>query len=265
MRYFHIFLIHFHRVIENRSRSFVWTLLALFNPLIYLCFWLAVYKSSGSMIADWSLPELTSYYLLLTFAGSFLIAHIEESVALEDIYEGGLVRFILRPFSYFWDLYFGELGWRIFQGSIGLLIFFIFTFFFGQLTTVVTSPLLILLTVLSVILAFTLSFIFKMILGFSAFWLTEFRGLQSTVEIFILIFGGFIVPLHFLPSALEGVAMKLPFAYMVYYPILAIQGKLDLLSIIKILFLQLIWIAVFAFAYKIIWNAGLRRFTGVGN
>lgn len=264
MRYFRIFLIHFHRVIENRSRSFVWTLLSIFNPLVYLCFWFAVYKSTGKVVGDWSLPEVTSYYLLLTFGSSFLIAHIEEAVAIEDIYEGGLVKYIIRPFSYFWDLYFGELGWRIFQGGIGVIIFLGFIIFFSQLVTFVTSPLLIFMGVISVIFAYTLSFIFKMILGFSAFWLTEFRGLQGTVEVVMLVFGGFIVPLHFLPAALQQVAFALPFAYMVYYPILAIQGNLSVIELIRVLLIQIMWIGVLGLLYRFTWSKGIRLFTGVG-
>lgn len=264
MRYLRIFLIHFHRVIENRSRSVVWTLLALFNPLIYLCYWLAVYKSSGSMVGNWSLSEVTSYYLLLSVGGSFLLAHIDESVAIEDIYEGGLVKYLIRPFSYFWDLYFGELGWRIFQGSIGIMIFILISIFFHFPANLVSSPLLILLTIISVIFAYTLSFLFKMILGFSAFWLTEFHGIQSTVEIILLIFAGFVVPLQFLPSILKQISFILPFAYMVYFPILAIQGKLDVIQILNVLSVQILWIAFLAFVYRLVWNRGIKLFTGVG-
>lgn len=264
MRYFRIFLIHFHRVIENRSRSFVWTLLALFNPLIYLCYWIAVYKSSGRLLGDWSLSTVTSYYLLLSFGGSFLIAHIDESVAVEDIYEGGLVKYIIRPFSYFWDLYFGELGWRIFQGGIGIIIFLVISIFFHSLITIVSSPILILLAILIIMLAYTMSFIFKMLLGFSAFWLTEFRGIQSTVEIIMLIFAGFIVPIQFFPPLLQKISYILPFAYMVYFPILAIQGKLVFIDLIRVIGIQIVWIGILGLFYKLMWSKGLKSFTGIG-
>lgn len=264
MRYFRIFLIHLHRVIENRSRSLVWTLLAIFNPLIYLCYWLAVYKSNGVAIQNWSMSEIVSYYLLLSVGGSILLAHIDESVAIEDIYEGGLVKYIIRPFSYFWDQYFGELGWRIFQGGIGVIIFIFLSLFFNSLSNLVSDPILIFMTIISIILAYTLSFIFKMILGFSAFWLTEFRGIQSTTEIVILIFAGFIVPLHFLPSMLKEISLFLPFAYMVYYPIIAVQGALDILEMLRVIGMQIFWIGFFGCVYRIVWSKGIKLFTGVG-
>lgn len=264
MRYFRIFFIQFQRVIENRSRSIVWTLLALFNPLIYLCYWLAVYKSNGSIVGNWSLSEVTSYYILLSFGGSFLMAHIDETVALDDIYEGGLVRYLVRPFSYFWHLYFEELGWRIFQGGIGVVIFIIFSILFRSLSTIVSSPLLILLTIISIILAYTLSFLFRMTLGFSAFWLTEFRGIQSVAEVILLVFAGLVVPLQFLPGLFRQISLILPFAYMIYYPILALQGKLDLLQMIKVLSIQVGWIIIFVGIYKLMWSRGVKLFTGVG-
>jgi ABC-2 type transport system permease protein len=216
------------------------------------------------MVGDWSLSEITSYYLLLSVGGSFLLAHIDESVAIEDIYEGGLVKYLIRPFSYFWDLYFGELSWRIFQGSIGIMIFILISILFHFPANLVSSPLLIILTIISIIFAYTLSFLFKMILGFSAFWLTEFHGIQSTIEIILLIFAGFIVPLQLLPSMLRQISFALPFAYMVYYPILAIQGKLDAMQIINVLSMQIIWIAFLVFVYGLVWNRGVKLFTGVG-
>ncbi|MEK7605164.1 MAG: ABC-2 family transporter protein [Patescibacteria group bacterium] len=264
MRYLRIFLIHFHRVIENRSRSVVWTLLSIFNPLVYLCFWFAVYKSSGKVVGDLSLSELASYYLLLTFAGSLLMAHIDESVAEEDIYEGGLVKYIVRPFSYFWDLYFGELGWRIFQGGLSIIVFVIFSYFLHSLSHFVSSPILILLTLLSIILAYTLSFIFRMILGFTAFWVTEFRGVQNVAETIILVFAGFVVPLQFLPVFMQKISYILPFAYMIYYPILAIQGKLDFSQMVKVLSTQAVWIVLLSLLYQYMWRKGLKLFTGVG-
>jgi len=216
------------------------------------------------MIGGWSLSEVTSYYLLLSVAGSFLIAHIDESVAIEDIYEGGLVKYVIRPFSYFWDLFFGELSWRIFQGLIGIGILFIIGISFQLLISFVSSPLHIFMTFISFLLAYTLSFLFKMILGFSAFWLTEFRGIQSSAEIILLIFAGFIVPLQFLPTQIKEISFLLPFAYMVYFPILAIQGRLEYVELLGVLGMQILWIGFFACVYRLMWNRGIKLFTGVG-
>jgi len=264
MRYFRIFVLHFQQAFENRGRSFIWLLLAVINPLLVLSYWIGVYHSQNGGIAGWALSSVTSYYFLLMFAGSFLIAHVEYDVAVHDIQEGGLVKYLLKPFSYFWYYFLGELPWRMIQGLFSLTILFIFSLFLGKFVQLVSTPELILAAIIISLLGFILSFIFKMILGFTAFWLTDFHGVQSIFEIIILVFAGFVMPLEFYPALIEGIAKVLPFAYMVYYPVIALQGKLDLVSLLQVVGMQLVWIFAFLAVYKLMWSKGVRSFTGVG-
>lgn len=264
MRYFRIFLLHFQQAFENRGRSLIWLLLAIINPLLVLSYWLGVYHSKTGGIAGWSLSSVTSYYFLLMFAGSFLIAHVEYDVAVVDIQEGGLGKYLLRPFSYFWHYFLGELAWRVMQGTFSLLVLALFILLLGKFVPLVSSPHLIIGAIITAILGLFLSFIFKMIVGFSAFWLTDFHGLQSISEIIILIFGGFVMPLEFYPPFIAEIAKALPFAYMVYYPVIALQGKLPLIPLLGVIGMQLVWIGVLLALYKYLFIKGTRLFTGVG-
>lgn len=264
MRYFRIFLLHFQEAFENRGTSFVWILLSIIGPLIGLSYWIAVYHSQKGSIVGWELSSVTSYYFLLIVAGGFLIAHREFVVAERDIHEGNLASFLLKPFSYFWNNFFGELPWRIHQGVLGIIVVFIFSQVFGSFLQVTSSPLILALAFLSFVLGLLLSFVFKMILGLTAFWLTDFRGLQNIVEIMILIFAGFIMPLDFYPHALRVVADVLPFASMVYYPVSVLQGNFTVMESIQVVFMQIIWISLLVGLYKLMWNKGIRGFTSVG-
>src|SRR3989304_6642440 len=106
MRYVRMLLLHFDLALVSRSRSFIWFLITLINPLIYLTFWRGALTAGSASPIGWSLSSVASYYLLLVIAGAFLSVHIEEVVAYYDIQQGWLSNYLTRPFSYFWFKFF---------------------------------------------------------------------------------------------------------------------------------------------------------------
>src|SRR5579872_2413645 len=98
MRYGKIFLLNFQRTFMFKSMSFVWFLCALVDIGIIIFFWNGA--TSGKYIAGWSFDELLTYYLFALVAGQFLMPHQEQDIAVLHIKQGGLVTFLLKPFSY---------------------------------------------------------------------------------------------------------------------------------------------------------------------
>ena len=263
MRFLRIFLLHFQLVVTVRGRAFVWFLVAVINPLVSLVFWTAVLREKGNILEGWELSSITSYYFLLIIAGSVLIAHIEEDVAVYDIKEGGLVSYLMRPLSYIKMKFFDESPWRMMQLLFGVAIFLIFSLFLGNFVTFATGSLLI-VAILIAVLAFLISFTLKMIIGLSAFWLTDFWGFQQLIEVTSVVLAGFVIPVDLLPNFLKTIALTTPFPYTVYYPIVALQGKLNFGEAVNVIFLQLFWLAALYLIYQILWLKGLKKFTGVG-
>lgn len=262
MRYVRIFLLHFQNTFEHRSRMLVWFLESLFNPFIALLFWRWVY-AEGSTVLDWSLSNINSYYLLLVIVGAVLMAHIEYDVAYFDIQYGDLVRYLTRPLPYYLFKLFDELPWRLIQGIFATIIFFGLLVVLNQ-NLILISPTNLVVSIAIALLAFLLSFTFKMIVGLMAFWITDIGGLQQLIEIGLLIFAGYIIPLEFFPSHLQILASNSPFAYMVYFPILAFQGRLDEAALLRVIGTQFFWVILFILFYLFLWRKGLRTFTGVG-
>ena len=188
MRYVRIFLLHFQDLLVNRARSFVWFLLAFLNPLLIFLFWYGAFKGQNTLPANWSLSEIASYYFLLIIATSLLTAHIEEDVAREDIQEGQLSKYLVKPFSYYWLKFYTELPHRLFQGFLGLVVFSFFLLFFGKFLNFTTDPNSLFLGLVILCLAFFLSFTFKMIVGIIAFWLIDIGGFFQLVDLIMLIF-----------------------------------------------------------------------------
>lgn len=259
MRYLNIFFLSLQEVFEARSRLVVWVIWAAIVPSILIFFWRGAKSLSG-----WTINEVTSYYLLVVIGSVFLMCHHENKIATLDIKEGGLTAYLLKPISYIKMQFFNELSYRVIEGTFSILLLGCFVLLFPHLFVFVSSPFSLLVGFLIVVSAIMLTFLFKTCVGLMAFWMTEARGLFETVNITTLIFSGMLMPLAFYPEWLEKFVYLLPFPFMIYFPIIALEGKLLLPDLIRVLLIQLLWISIFYFLYKILWHAGIKKYTAVG-
>jgi ABC-2 type transport system permease protein len=260
MRYLKIFLLHLQQVAEVRSRVFIYMGMSFFNPLIMYLYWRGV-SGTGK---DWNISFIMSYYLLIVVASTLIMAHVEEEVARYDIQEGNLASYLLRPFSYFWKKCISEFSWRIFQGALSLFIVTGFIIYTSGGVSNIHIGANIFVILLTFILAYFISFIYKMILGITAFWVTEFYGLFQISEILIFLFAGYIVPLYFYPKQLEILAYLMPFSYMLYFPIAIVLGKVAGIDLLAVLVGQLSWVLILGFLYQVLWKKGIRKFSAIG-
>ncbi len=210
------------------------------------------------------MSSILSYYLLIAFASSFVVAHIEEDVSYHDIREGGIVKYLIRPLSYYWFKFFEEIRFRILQGSYVIITILVIRIVFGKIITITTDPTLFFMAMLSIMAAFVLSFTFKMVIGLLAFWVTDISSLLQLVEVIFIICAGFIVPLDFFPTWLWKTTSVLPFAYIVYYPVTILQGRIEGVNLLSVFVGQIIWILILGLLYQFLWKKGVRMFSGVG-
>lgn len=248
---------------QYRSRALVWFILGAFNTTSVLIIWVSAFNSGGVIDARLQLSELQVYYILLLLVTSVLMSHIEEDVAVRDIKEGGLVRYLLRPFSYFGMKLLEESPWRLMEGFYGLII----------MTALVIGMHLPLhglslaqlpLVILVLVGAFFISFIFKMTIGLVSFWIVDGWALFEVVEVVLILAAGNIMPLEYLPPTFRVVAQALPFAYFVYYPIKALMGVLDISTLVHTIIVQIMWICILGALWRWLWKKGVEQFTGVG-
>lgn len=262
MRHFRIFLLCFQYVFERRGVSIVWLLVMLINPLILLVYWRSALENNS--IAGWSLSSISSYYFLLFTVSAFLMSHIEENVSEDDIANGQLVKYLVKPYSYFLFNIIRELPYRLLQGFFAIIISLIFILIFGRFFQITTDPRILFLTVLVFILAYILSYSYKIAIGLLAFWLTDANGLFQFMEIITLIFAGYVIPISLMPELLLKIVYASPFPYIIYYPVIILQGNLSTVDIIFVICKQIAWIFLMVLLYKLLWKKGIKVFTGMG-
>jgi ABC-2 type transport system permease protein len=264
MRYIHIFFLYLQGVFEHRMRSLVWFFISLLNPILLLLFWQGALPRSSGVDPAWTLKTMSSYYFLLIIAGALLMSHTEDDVATIDIQEGGLSSYLVKPVSYYWIRFFNEIPYRFLQGFYGIIIFFICSILFPNLLSITTSFEKLFLAVIICILAFFISFTFKMIMGFIAFWTTDIKGIYGIIELSTLIFAGYLVPLSFFPPIIAFLSHLTPFPYIIYYPVIAFGTILDIPTYFKIIGTQIVWVIVLYGLYKFLWKHGIKKFTAIG-
>jgi ABC-2 type transport system permease protein len=82
-----------------------------------------------------------------------------------------------------------------------------------------------LLGVLSSVLAVGISFSCRWLVNLSAFWLLDLRGPMSLYLLVTNVLGGLVVPVHWFPGWLAGIAAVTPFPSMLQTPIDVITGR----------------------------------------
>lgn len=263
MRYYRILMLYFNQVFQYRARAFVYFLMSLVNPFILIFFWKSV-SASQSIAFGIKISDINSYYLLLIIATGLLIAHIEEEVGVEDIKEGQLSQFLLKPFSYFVGKFMLELTFRLMRSIFSIVAVIIMILGFGIAIQFTHDPAIIFFSLIIALLAFILSFVFKMTIALIAFWIDEIHGIFEIIEVALIVLAGNIMPIAFFPGLLKPIALSLPFSYMVYFPVIAIQGKLNVPELFQVVGIQIVWIIVFSVLYNIMWSHGIKKFTGIG-
>lgn len=264
MRYVKIFLLNFQYLLAHRERPLIYVFTYVFNSLLFLAFMRGVFAHAYSL-NGWSLPTVTGYYFLLIPVAGTLMTHPELPIIRDDIENGELAGRLLKPFSYYWQRFYHEIPVRLFQSIVGVTVFTLFSFVFKNFLKVDLSPGKFGLTVAIIVLAFFICFTFKMLLAIVALWTTDIRGLRELSDVLILIFAGYIVPVNLLPGVLEKIAYVLPFSYIIYFPVVAIEGKLSIQSSLSVIGAQAVWLIMLSLIFRHFWKKGLKRYADLGH
>jgi len=264
MRYVRIFLLNFQYLLAHRERPLIFVFTYVFNSFLFLAFLRGVFQHSSSL-SGWTLSSVTNYYFLLIPAAGTLMTHPEYAIFRDDIDKGELAGRLLKPFSYYWQRFYIEIPVRMFQSIVGIAIFFLLSSFFGNFLHINLSFPQIALIIVMLIFAYFICFTFKMIIAILGLWTTDTRGIQQLTDALIIIFAGYIVPVNLLPGVIEKIAYVLPFSYIIYFPVVAIQGKLSMSLLISVISVQVVWLLVLSLLFSYLWKSGLRRFTDLGH
>jgi ABC-2 type transport system permease protein len=116
------------------------------------------------------------------------------------------------------------------------------------------------LAVASVALAAAMGFCVRFLIGASAFWTPDFRGVNAIAFPLIWFLSGFLIPVEYFPAGLREVAEAGPLTAMLTAPVRVVTGR----GAVGALLLQAAWVVALLLACRAVLAAGERRWVLAG-
>lgn len=256
--YLNIAVKSYQKHLAYRAANLAGILTNTFFGAIYIYVFVALYKGhavvGGLDVRDAVTYAIVSQSLLMAMSA---FGNRELS---EAIMKGDIVTDLSRPVS-FYLLWAGMNLGRAFYYFVfrGIPTFVLGWALFGARMPV--QPLTWLWFLATVAMGMLVSFAFRFITSSLAFWTTDARGITYLADTILMFFGGFMVPLNFMPPTLRAVAEFLPFRGLAQLPIVVFLEKMDPLALGKALALQGAWLIVLVIAGRAMLRAMVERLT----
>ncbi len=235
-------------------------------PLMATIFlWRAIFEGqSDSSIAAYSLPEMISYYLVVTIVDALTAVTDDDWQIAADIRDGQISQFLLKPIDYLRYRLCLFLSGRLIYTSIALGPVALFILLQSQYFVLPPNAVTLGFFAVSVALTALLQFLISYTMALLAFWI-----LEISTFIFILfalehLAGGHLFPLDLLPPALSHFLAFTPFPYQMYFPVSIYLGKTSGSDLLRGLILQAFWVFAVYLLARVVWARGIRRYSAFG-
>ncbi|MBI4616226.1 MAG: ABC-2 family transporter protein [Planctomycetes bacterium] len=225
----------------------------------------ALFDGSGSAsIGGFSRDGMLLYYVSVVFLGKLVRSTEMEHTIAQDIYEGGLTRYLLYPAPYLVFKYAQQLG-ALAPLAVQIVLFGAWVpFALGLPDGLAVGPGEVAMCAAALALGNLLQFLLIWPIQTVAFWADNVWSLMVAYRILSALLGGMLVPLSLFPDPARRVLDLLPFRYLFAFPVDALLGRLTPLEWLSGMAVGLAWCAGSWALGRAVWRRGDRQYTGVG-
>jgi len=264
--YSHVASVEARKAMSYRADFWVNVILSFFAQLGVMWYlWQAIFATTGqATIGGWDLPAMLRYYILVILAGKLVRGQEMMAGLSQDIYDGGLSRYLLYPASYWAFKYAQHLG-SLLPSLVQFLLFFLcLPLLPGGVGDFHPGAAALLMGALAMALGNLLYWLLQLPLQAVAFWADNVWSLGVLLRFISGLLGGAMLPLDLFPDSARRVLEWLPFAYLFDLPVRALMGQLDPAAWLKGMAICAGWcLALYVVSGKL-WRSGERGYTGVG-
>lgn len=256
MLYLELIRMEFVNNLAYRSTYFT----GIFNYSIqigaYFFLWDAIY-SDRQTLGGLNKEEMITYVIVAWVVRSFYFSNLDRRVGVE-IRDGKIALELIRPYSYQMVKYARAMGEAIFRMLFfalpaGIIIYLIRPF--GLPATWLGGFIFL----VSLMGSFMINAQISMLVGFVVFFTKSTNGIYKTKRVVMDLFSGLLIPISFYPDWARAFIKYLPFQAVSYLPNLIYLGKVSGFAAMKILFLQLGWIAVLGLIGVWAWRVAVKN------
>ncbi len=244
-----------------RFNFFCFLLGEMFKCFIMFFVWQAVFESSdSSTFMGFSMIDMT-IYLFITFLAGYL-TYSEGAYAVgEEIRDGSIAMRMIKPVSFDMTFLFQELGNKIMVTIVVLVPICVGVelYKFFMTGSFMFKPINFVMFLVSIVIAYLISFYFNVCYGFMAFFLKNLWGSNILKEVIVDFLSGATIPLAFMPQLLKDILTFLPFSSLSYTPVMIYMDMYSIEKSLGLMVLQLFWLFAFWLLSKAIWKAAIKR------
>jgi ABC-2 type transport system permease protein len=262
--YKQVFRLGLMKAFQYRA-NFYFGLTSIFFPLfIQIFLWKGMYASAaGGVLYGYTFPQMIMYACFACLLAKIISPAFAYEIN-EDIKNGGLAKYIVRPVNYKLYRFFEFLGEKTSLILCSIFLLLIIYIAGGYIVYHTINMLRFFIFLPVVCLALVLNFsIFYAVSGLG-FWMRESSGVLFIISLIGNIISGGIFPLDIFPHTMQIIFRILPFSYTNYFSVSILCGTAQPVQILNGIALQLAWIAACWGLGELIWKAGMKNYSAVG-
>lgn len=242
--------------------QFLGSLLAQFGVAWFL--WKSIYASRHvDHVETFSFAGMMLYYIAAPLTAK-TVQSSEIGDICEDIYSGGLNRYLVYPVSFFrYKLAASSASSFVFALQFALVLA-AFALTVGIPAEFRITPLSLVAGAVSIALAAYVYFVMIATIELAAFWADNVWSLVVIVRFLTGLLGGAMLPLSLFPEWAQSTLYRLPFAYFIAFPVETILGIPSGLNWGLGMLVLTAWGVVMTLIYRAVWERGKHHYTGVG-
>jgi ABC-2 type transport system permease protein len=264
--YLHVASLEARKAMSYRADFWINVVVSFFAQLgVVWYLWTAVFRTTGqATIGGYSLPGMLQYYILVILMGKLVRGQEFSAGVSQDIYDGGLSRYLLYPVSYWSFNYAQHLG-ALLPAAVQLVLFLaLLPLMGGGVGDFHPGPAQFLMALTALGVGNLLYYLIQLPLQSVAFWADNVWSLSVLLRFVSGLLGGSLLPLDLFPPGARAVLQWLPFRALFDFPVAALMGRLSVADWALGLTVALGWCGLLWLLAKGVWHKGERSYTGVG-
>jgi ABC-2 type transport system permease protein len=243
-----------------------------FLPIVTQIFlWWAIFQSldpeapKSATLSGYTFQDMVAYYLLTMVGRAFSsMPGLSSSIALK-VRDGEIKKFLVQPVDLLSFLFWSRVAHKLAYYTVATLpfalVFFLCrNYFTGGWPTVD----IVIAFVCSLVFSFALGFYLETCIGLVGFWMLEVSSLLFVYMLFQFFLSGHMFPLDILPEPFATIVGYLPIKYLAYFPAAVFLGKVSGTALAIDLAMLVAWTLFFFVLSRVLYHAGLKRYSGFG-
>ena len=226
--------------------------------------WRAIFAGKEGDIAGYALPQMISYYLVITVIDAFTAVNEDDWQIAADIRDGRISQFLLKPVDYTLYRLVLYVSGRLVYLLVGLIPIGAFLLWHAEFLNLPDDPRTWIWFALSVTMTAMLQFLISFSLALLAFWILEIDTFIFIVFAVEYIAGGHVFPLDILPPAIADLLAWSPFPYLLYFPAGIFLERIEGSDLATGLIVQAFWVAAALGISRLVWSRGIRKYSAAG-